>query len=184
MARKKPSKPVKTPRITITLTGDLKERMQAVTEDVNWSAVASRAFESKLAEIAARKGKIEMSDVIQKFRAQAQEDSSDMYQAGFECGQEWAKSPNGASRKQLVRLEKRREKVGEYWSEEFCNEEGSPCEDFYRVIETEFDRYACKEFWNFAIGEDQVEEFENNPDAVQGFADGALDVWFEVKHQI
>lgn len=51
----KQNKPAQTPRINITLTGDLKERMQAVTEDVNWSAIASRAFELKLAEIAARK---------------------------------------------------------------------------------------------------------------------------------
>lgn len=53
MAKKQ--KPSSTPRMTISVPGNLRERMQAVTEDVNWSAIASRAFEAAIAQIEARK---------------------------------------------------------------------------------------------------------------------------------
>jgi hypothetical protein len=54
-------------RTTITVPQDLKERMDAVQVDVNWSAVAARAFEEKLVEIASKKEKREMSDFIRVF---------------------------------------------------------------------------------------------------------------------
>jgi hypothetical protein len=38
-------------RTTITVPAELKARMNAVDEKVNWSAVASQAFEQKLDEI-------------------------------------------------------------------------------------------------------------------------------------
>jgi hypothetical protein len=42
-------------RTTITVPADLKRRMDAVTEEVNWSALAASAFEAKLTEIAKKK---------------------------------------------------------------------------------------------------------------------------------
>src|SRR5437879_3439244 len=42
-------------RTTITVPADLKRRMDAVDEEINWSALAASAFEAKLAEIAKKK---------------------------------------------------------------------------------------------------------------------------------
>jgi hypothetical protein len=63
--------------------------MLAVTEDVSWSAVACRAFEAKLAEIAARKEQRTMDDVIQRLRASQQKDEDEAYRDGHELGREW-----------------------------------------------------------------------------------------------
>jgi hypothetical protein len=54
-------------RTTITIPQDLKERMDALEVEVNWSAVAARAFEEKLAEIGSNKERQVMSDFIRAF---------------------------------------------------------------------------------------------------------------------
>ena len=56
-------------RTTISIPPDLKARMEAVDEPVNWSALACRAFEQKLAEIIKRKGSSNMNDVINRLGA-------------------------------------------------------------------------------------------------------------------
>jgi hypothetical protein len=51
--------------MNIWVPDDLKRRMDKVKKaGVNWSQVASRAFEVKLGEIAAQKEKKAMSDVV------------------------------------------------------------------------------------------------------------------------
>ena len=45
-----------------------KERMNAAGKGTNWSAVACRAFEARLAEIAAAKKKKDIEDVVQRLR--------------------------------------------------------------------------------------------------------------------
>jgi hypothetical protein len=46
----------RTVRTSISIPPALRTRMKAVEQPVNWSSVATRAFEAKLAEIEARKG--------------------------------------------------------------------------------------------------------------------------------
>src|SRR5262249_23608495 len=78
-------------RTTISLPPDLKSRMDAVKESVNWSGVAAAAFEAKLKELAARKEPENMEDVVKRLRAAAELEANEEYQAGFEAGQAWAK---------------------------------------------------------------------------------------------
>ena len=58
-----------TARTTISIPRALKSRMDEVTENVNWSAVAARSFEDKLAEIISRKEIREMEEVVERLRA-------------------------------------------------------------------------------------------------------------------
>ena len=55
-------------RTTISVPLELKKRMDKVKEDVNWSALACRAFEQKLAEVASKKENKTMNDVITRLR--------------------------------------------------------------------------------------------------------------------
>lgn len=53
-------------KITIYVRPDLKSRIDANTEDINWSAIACQAFEARLsgqvaAEISSRKQKIRVT---------------------------------------------------------------------------------------------------------------------------
>ena len=88
-------------RTTISLPDELKARMDAVGEPVNWSAEAAKCFERLLGEIAARKKEKDMSDVIARLKASKIENDDEVNAAGFEAGRYWAK--NIASYAQLRR---------------------------------------------------------------------------------
>jgi hypothetical protein len=53
-------------RTTITVPAHLKQRMDAVKEEVNWSALAACAFEAKLAEFAKKKEKKKMVNYFEE----------------------------------------------------------------------------------------------------------------------
>lgn len=78
------------PRINISVSESLRERMREAG-DVNWSAVAQEAFEKKLGEIAAARKEKDVKDVIQRLRATKIAGESDDTRRGFERGVEWAK---------------------------------------------------------------------------------------------
>jgi len=58
-----------TVRTTISVPAGLKTRMAAVRRSVNWSAVAARAFESKLDELAAARKRSDMHRTAERLRA-------------------------------------------------------------------------------------------------------------------
>ena len=73
-------------RTTITVPADLKARMEAIEEPVNWSALACQAFEHKLAEMIKQGGPKNMTDVVARLRASKDRLESEQYQAGQEPG--------------------------------------------------------------------------------------------------
>src|SRR5262245_14260814 len=91
-------------RTTVSIPQDLKARMDAVSEPVNWSQVAVRAFEDKLAEIASRKKEKTMSDAIQRLRASKLKGDDRRYREGHEAGWAWARDV--AEAEELRRLTK------------------------------------------------------------------------------
>lgn len=76
-------------RVTITVPGDLRKRMQKAAEPVNWSAVATKAFEDKLAEVAAKKDTQSLDDAVQRMRASRLASADGAYSEGFERGREF-----------------------------------------------------------------------------------------------
>src|SRR6266511_2526827 len=89
-------------RTTISIPEDLKHRMDGVEEPVNWSGVAGRAFETELAEIAARKERKTREDVIQRLRASKQRATDAQYRDGEAAGRHWAE--HNAEADELMRL--------------------------------------------------------------------------------
>src|SRR5262245_38612223 len=111
-------------RMTVSIPADLRERIEAVREPVNWSAVAAGAFEAKLGELAARKGKKTMKDVVQRLRASARKSENLDYQAGEQSGRDWA--ANTAEVAQLKRLERARDQAGhDCWRDCFITDDSS-----------------------------------------------------------
>lgn len=168
-------------RTTISIPQDLKRRMDKAGPDVNWSAIAATAFEAKLAEIAAKKVKKNMDDVIQRLRASKTSSENELYQEGFEVGQQWAKEDAEAI--ELKRLQNLRDHLAMAW--EGCFDPAS--QQTYNASqwvvfairpETDKDRHAAEEFW----GDVLVDEFPKAEEDqfVRGFAEGALEVWAEV----
>jgi hypothetical protein len=172
-------------RTTISVPFDLKRRMAAITEAVNWSAIACRAFEATLAEIAARKERKVMDDVVQRLRASKQRIEDEQYQEGEEAGRRWAE--NEAEADELSRLEQCRQGAGYDWARLFYQRESQAYSAdewlFFRIRpEFEGDREEARLFWEDVLGEDA--HLTDIPSFVQGFAEGALGLWGEVKDRL
>jgi hypothetical protein len=172
-------------RTTISVPPDLKERMDSVQESVNWSALACRAFEDKLAEIAVHKEKKDMSDIVTRLRASKRQAEDTQYKAGAEAGREWA--GDTAEADDLQRLERWKERCGWEWEQCFDNNPTRSCTVAELVAENVWpdeDRNVppANEFWERALGEDTSET--DNPSFVKGFVEGALALWDEVKAQL
>jgi hypothetical protein len=173
-------------RTTISVPPDLKRRMEAVEEDVNWSAVACRAFEAKLGEIASRKEKKTMDDVIARLRASKQREDDLDYRYGEAQGRDWA--ANHASAHALMRLEDYREWTGSEWRSLFESYTSSttPAERLADVllppeeVAMSYNRSSQLEFWQ-KITPMHMPDTES---FVRGFADGALALWLEVKDHV
>ena len=162
-------------RTTISLPDDLKERMDAVKEPVNWSQVAARAFETRLGEIASRARGKDMDSVIQRLRASkvACEDSDT--KEGREAGERWAQ--HDAEWSELERLD-RALRDDSFWIE------GIEEQDWARVVYLAMGNDECssrsdiEEFW----GEDV--EVHSSRAWFQGFCDGAIAVFDEVRDKV
>jgi hypothetical protein len=170
-------------RTTITIPPDLKGRMEAVEEPVNWSAIACQAFEQKLAEFTKRRGARDMKEVADRLRASKQKHESVQYNEGQEAGRQWAKDQAEAG--ELILLERWRDscRSGE-WSDCFATDGRSAyaaSEHFVFRIWPESDgaRGDAQNFWEQQGCEDHPQD-----EFVHGFADGALEVWDEVKDQL
>ena len=157
-------------RMSISLPADLKAQMEAVTEQVNWSALAAKAFRDKLAKINSRKrGATEMDD-INRVLATEEEGEMEEYQAGFAAGQTWARKD--ATFKELQRLSRLEDDLKD--SDQLAN----------AVWPEEIKRGRAKptEFWIKTLGEDDVDRAED-PDFLRGFLAGALDFWRQVEQE-
>ena len=78
-------------RTTISSPPEVKRQMDNVEESVNWSAVATQAFEQKLGELAAQKKEKSLTDVIQRLRVSKSKYDEEFYRAGSDAGSKWAK---------------------------------------------------------------------------------------------
>jgi hypothetical protein len=168
-------------RMNISLSQDLKRRMDQVEESVNWSALAARAFQGKLAELAAKKDQKTMDDVIQRLRESRLKLEEADYHAGKEVGCEWAK--NDAEARELITLDKTSIQCND-WPNFFTTDGSdafSAAERFVEAIRGEGDslRDEADEFWTFVVGDDWQRVVTD--DWARGFADGALELWDEVK---
>jgi hypothetical protein len=170
-------------RTTITIPPDLKARMEAVEEPMNWSAIACTAFEQKLAEITKRRGAKDMKEVIDRLRASKQKHENEQYNGGHEAGQEWAR--NEAEAGELIRLEKFHDACGPSdWGRFFWTSDrdayGAAENLVFRIWpDDDRDRDAASNFW-----ESQGHEEYPDDEFVRGFAEGALEIWDQVKNQL
>jgi hypothetical protein len=173
-----------TARTTISLAGDLKARMEKVKESVNWSALACRAFEEKLAEIAARKENKAMNDVVERLRATLRDQQNESFKEGYEAGRTWGE--NTATVAQLKRLEtfQKTTKANSQsdWDSWFCSE-GTPHRwiALVEVIQGNRSIHArtALAFWNDVAGEQP-----RDGDFFRGFVEGAVDLWAKVREQL
>lgn len=175
-----------TTRSNLSIPVELKARMDAVDEPVNWSAVACRAFELKLAEIDSRREVKSMDDVINRLRASKQQSDEVVHEEGHEAGRQWA-----MTRAEAIELE-RLEELYDRWRSDLDRlwnpsprDAYGPGEAFVFTINPEHDgdRKAAEDFWEERLGE-YWESFVFQDGYVQAFAEGALGIWRDVKAKL
>jgi hypothetical protein len=173
-------------RTTISVPSDLKARMDAVPEAVNWSAVASEAFEAKLLELASQRKGTNMDDVIARLRAAQEMDNREDCNEGRAAGEEWAKDK--ARPKQLKALAKLNEIEAHYdWEGMlgvFDNHRGIAWGLYEQMHQEDaFDRSDVEAFWEGILGGGGREKIDGF-DFARGFVDAALAVWEKVEGEL
>jgi hypothetical protein len=181
-------------RRTISVPALLDQRMAKV-DDVNWSAVACEAFERKLGEIAAQKKEKNMDDVIARLRATNDDNQDELYLKGKEDGETWAKEDATAA--QLRRLDRLHASlINESrfdWNSFFTTSEPGVSRSVSVVdslgcnilgVDPLRDRDRADEFWESAVGEYLGNRDLEDDSYLKGFAEGALQVWWEVAAKI
>jgi hypothetical protein len=175
-------------RTTISISEDLKRRMAAVKDRVNWSKVACEAFERKLAEIIARKGTKDMRDVIARLRASKAKGEGQDFEEGHKDGRRWAMARAEAA--ELKNLQRFHDDLAARPYDRSAFFDPRERSSAYSVAEllvfhmnpaVNGDRHTARSFWETLAG-DAYETLSGG--YYEGFVAGALKVWAEVEDQI
>jgi hypothetical protein len=162
-------------RTTISIPQELRDEMDAVQEQVNWSAVAALAFWSELARIAmTRKRTMTKEDVVKRLKAEQEKEAAGNKAAGKHDGRRWAEK--WASPTELRRLNRVYDGGTGALPENMVS--------LYEVIDPAGNG-SFDDFKETAIGSDaSADDAVEDPDYTEGFLDGATDVWEEVKGEL
>ncbi|MDB5336648.1 MAG: hypothetical protein JWN70_2267 [Planctomycetaceae bacterium] len=109
---------------------------------------------------------------------------SDMYKGGLDAGQKWAKEfAEAAELKRLERLHVEAQHAWEAFFEHNENHSFTTHETLHASLK-DFDRPCHKEASDFFEDNGATTEEMCDSGYLRGFADGALNVWNEVKDQL
>jgi hypothetical protein len=174
-------------RTTISIPSELKERMDAIKDQVNWSAVAARAFQAELDWINRRsKRTMNKEDIVKRMKAEAEEDSKEEYQEGYEMGKDWAQEY--AKPRELRALDNLSRNSGCDLSVTLAvyvnGMNHSIAWGLWQAIyKQEPNHDEVRRFWEEALGDDNADRIEDQ-DFARGFCEGALAIWEEVKDEV
>ena len=165
-----------TARMNISLPDDLKTRMDALAQPVNWSGVAARAYEAKLEELAPASSELSLAAVAERLRASREEfqrqqrpepePNPDRYGEGLLAGMSWGRE--SSEWVQLIQLQSLCGTAGPTdWQPK------SPLIEEAQLALSGQDRAT---FWTQHAG-----EAEPPARFVHGFVDGALTIFESVQ---
>lgn len=194
-------------RTTITIPGELKARMEAVGSRVNWSAVASQAFENRLSEIELQEPPMpeipDKDDALARLRRLKNvPESQDRQRSGraYQLGKRWAMAdahPNELSRLEEFCQRRAINRPLAQWPAEFHDrrtvnrlfrELTLSILGHDRLTDAHRARAEAQPFWEQRVGvvldPAQREPGLGDPEFLSGFTQGALEFWEEVKGQL
>lgn len=200
-------------RTTITVPMKLKRRMKALGSEVNWSAVACAAFETKVNELTSEE-EVDSLDVVverlRRFRTVEEVRDDDAFNSGVEAGRKWAMS--SAAPGQLQRLQEFRDNHDDQQWTNFISDENG-----FRAIarclnpeaqggpggprggggrhrrgrgprrdhdEPQQHRGRGRGMRARRVWMMILDEWPEHTDFFPGFVEGALDVWRDVKDRL
>lgn len=190
-------------RTTITVPSELKKKMKLLRGQVNWSAVACLAFEAKIEEIGPIEEIENVDAAIQRMKdLQPQSADAGNDSAGHAAGIRWAL--NQATPQQLAKIEQLRDSMSEnQWNERLLNRDG--IHDLTECIGPDPDeldqpnwrrgprshRPGHRSFDHFpghkdgrSVWRSILDSRPGHPGFFLAFADGALEIWKQIKDQL
>ncbi|HEY5789574.1 MAG TPA: hypothetical protein VIX81_03055 [Gammaproteobacteria bacterium] len=175
-------------RTTISLPDDLKRRMEAVEERVNWSAVATEAFAAKLHELGRQRRDLQLEEVIERLRQTRDREAPSEYRQGYAAGREWAmRHASYAELGRLKRLYDWWEYEPEYDLDWFIDNVGQDTRwsapqyiafEILALPESERAAEVAEAFWHAALA--GAAPPEGRSDFLEGFVKGAVELYAEV----
>ena len=150
-------------KMTISIPDHIREQMTALDARVNWSALAAEVFDREV-----RKSKkvdaMNTEQVVERLRASYEETKSADQEEGHTAGVDWASTDAEAA--ELAWMDENEESAADYLHE-------------WRVDDSPFEGTDHRDFWRLEVNESAP------PRAfVEGFVEGALEVWESVKDQV
>ena len=174
-------------RMNISLPSELKQEMDAVTESVNWSAIAADAFRRKLLALTSQREGKNMTEAITRLKAAMEFESITEHELGGEDGKNWAMWT--AKPKQLRLLSNHYERNG---LQKFIEAARNRSDEHYPALvlanvlygmchpDTLFDDEAEVYIENDL--RTSVDDLNNIP-YLTGFVEAALEVWHLVNDE-
>ena len=170
--------------VSISVPGSLRKRMKGLKEPVNWSQVATQAFEERLASMKQVKEAISMEEVVQRLRVSRRNDGNPDFKKGLEAGRVWAQQ--AAKWQELERLAKKYSSAA--WEKTGDGSRQSEASTHFSLLLydatdlRDLHHNLMRDFWDvWAIG---VPESGVVFDFIHGFWKGAVDVYEEVRDQV
>jgi len=166
-----------TARMNISLPDELKDRMDALREPVNWSGVAAKAYERKLEELDPTPKEFTMAEAVERLRASREtyvtepafEIAADRYGEGLIAGMAWARE--AAEWPALMQLERIAGSASPSQWEKDVN--------LAEAAQNAIAPGDCEAFW-----QERAEEPAPPARYIHGFTDGALTILDEVKKRL
>ena len=165
-------------RTTISLPAELRRRIKASDADVNWSAVAARAFEAELARINTQKNSVSLDDVVARLRTTGNPSRSELFESGRLQGEIWAQRQAAANQLRSLHAKRREAKAkgaanAENWLTIIDNKR-PPIEVLSQIVgfEKKTPRSA------------ETQALMKSSEYVHGFAAGALHIWKQVTRRL
>ncbi len=180
--------------MTISVQDDLKGRMDKAKRLVNWSAVATKAFEQKLHDISDQLEQTEMEAVIQRLKASKATGESAMEKDARDGARHWAMHQAKAA--QLKALSDARDQMDDRgWECTLDDHETtgassvySPGQHFYMLITPDWEdtsldvRQDAEQFWWGILGDCTTKANEGT--YILAFAESAIEFWNEVADKL
>jgi hypothetical protein len=126
-----------------------------------------------------------MNDVIARLKGSKSKGRDGAQQRGLEAGRTWAR--RHAEVEELRRLERWTSSTDD-WAEELTRDDHVAFGPHHGLVETirgePCSRPDVDEFWERGTGQDLTRGDVDKPSFLEGFVDGALAVWGQVKDQV
>jgi hypothetical protein len=165
-------------RTTISLPAELRRRMKACGENVNWSAVAARAFQAEVARQNTQKHNIDLEDVVARLRTTDNPSRSELFESGRLQGQKWAERQATANQLRSLQAKRREARSNgganaENWLS-IIDSRRSPIDVLSQIVAFDQKKHRTAE----------AQALMKSSEYVHGFAAGALHIWKQVARRM